>query len=318
MPGLIVFATPTYQYMLEAIRTPEQYVLTRTPPPKNMGEYITETFPDGERYFRVTSRVHGENVVLIGGTPSDAATLELFDLASTLVEQGARRLTLIVPYFGYSTMERATKPGECVTAKHRARLLSSIPQAHYGNQIVLFDLHTEGLPYYFEGPTQTHHLYGKNAVKRIAQSIAHGRDFVLASTDAGRAKWVESLANDLNVDAAFILKRRISGTETKISGISANVKGKPVIIYDDMIRTGSSLMKAAQAYLDAGATEVSAIATHGILPGNSFYALAMSDLFHNIVVTDSHPNAVAMASKTKTLQIESIAGDIRNFLAEFP
>src|SRR5262249_55894485 len=97
------------------------------------GEIERGTFPDGERHLRVISEVNDRDVVLVGGTVSDAATLELYDLACAIVENGAATLTLIVPWFGYSTAERAGAPGEAVVAKTRARLLSSIPAAKLGN-----------------------------------------------------------------------------------------------------------------------------------------------------------------------------------------
>src|SRR6185312_10534308 len=100
---------------------------------------------------------------------------------------GACSLTLVVPYFGYATMERATKPGEVVTAKSRARILSSLPPARFGNRIVLMDLHTEGIPYYFEGALRTFHVYAKPRIETAARELG-GDEFVLACTDAGRAK----------------------------------------------------------------------------------------------------------------------------------
>jgi ribose-phosphate pyrophosphokinase len=85
------------------------------------------TFTDGERYQRILSKIENRDVILIGGTVTDEPTLELYDLASSLVSYGANSLTLVIPYFGYSTMERAVLSGEIVTAKTRARLFSAIP-----------------------------------------------------------------------------------------------------------------------------------------------------------------------------------------------
>src|SRR5579864_200566 len=115
------------------------------------GVVVREGFPDGERDLRIDSDIERRDVVLVGGTIDDAATLELFDLACACIEYGAHTLTLVIPWYGYATMERATKRREIVTAKTRARLLSAIPQAGSGNRIVLFDLHSEGIPHYFEG-----------------------------------------------------------------------------------------------------------------------------------------------------------------------
>src|SRR3954454_7430143 len=108
------------------------------------------TFPDGERYARFCTPVGGRHVVIVGGTPTDGDLLDLYDLATGAITGGAARLTLVVPYFGYSTMERAVKDGEVAVAKARARLLSLIPLAPDGNRILLLDLHSEGIPYYFE------------------------------------------------------------------------------------------------------------------------------------------------------------------------
>jgi ribose-phosphate pyrophosphokinase len=254
------------------------------------GEVEVKSFPDGERYQRVVTPVEDESVVLVGGTTSDADTLELYDLACAIVKFGARRLTMVIPYFGYSTMERATKPGEVVTAKTRARLLSAVPPAHTGNRVLLLDLHSEGIPYYFEGGLTPTHVYAKPLVLEAARR-AGGDDFVIASTDAGRAKWVESLANDLRVPAAFVLKRRVSGSETHLTAVSAAVEGKTVILYDDMIRTGGSLIQAARAYREAGAKELYAITTHGLFPGESLAKIRAAGLFRQIVATDSHPRA---------------------------
>lgn len=261
-------------------------------------------FPDGERYLRLHSSPAGRDVALVAGTFTDADTMELFDLACSVVKHGARSLTMVVPYFGYSTMERAVLQGEVVTAKNRARLLSAIPEASNGNRVLLLDLHSEGLPHYFEGPVRPSHVYAKPIIAEIARRLG-GADFVLGCTDAGRAKWVESLANDVGVTAAFVFKRRLSGDRTEVSALDAQVQGKRVVIYDDMIRTGGSLVNAARAYRDAGAVSIDAIATHGLLPGDSIARLQATGLFGKVVVTDSHPRAVELASDF--LEVETVA-----------
>jgi ribose-phosphate pyrophosphokinase len=182
-----------------------------------------------------------------------------------------------------------------VTAKTRARLLSSIPQASRGTQVFLLDLHVASIAYYFEGGLRPIHVYGKALVTAAARRLG-GDNFVLACTDAGRAKWVESLANDLDVDVAFVYKRRTAGDATEVTGVSAQCSGKRVVIYDDMIRTGGSLLNAALAYRDAGAVAIDAIATHGLFPGDSLARLEGSGLFGRIVTTDSHPRAIALAN----------------------
>ena len=129
---------------------------------------------------------------------------------------------------------------------------------------------------------------------------------MLASTDAGRAKWVQALANDLGVQPSFVWKRRVTGSRTEVVATSGQVEGKNVVLYDDMIRTGGSLVNAARAYRDAGAVRLSAVTTHGVLPGDALAKIRASGLFDAIVATDSHPRAVELADDF--LQIRSIAG----------
>jgi ribose-phosphate pyrophosphokinase len=291
----IIFSTREYSYLKEAILAKGNY---------DRGEVEVKQFPDGERYQRILSDIDERDVVLIGGTISDADTLELYDLAYTLVSLGAQSLLLIIPYFGYSTMERAVKRGEIVTAKTRAFLLSSIPDTTLDNRVVLLDLHTEGLPYYFEGKTKAVHLYGKPIIIEACRQLA-GDDFILASTDAGRAKWVESLANDMGIQGAFVFKRRIDAENTEIISISCDVQDRYVIIYDDMIRTGGSLVNAAKAYKAAGAAKIAAVTTHGLFSKGGLQTIKNSGLFECIISTDSHPNAISL--KDDFLQIKSIA-----------
>jgi ribose-phosphate pyrophosphokinase len=301
----LIFATTPYLYMLDSILA--------THPQWEAGKVEVKIFPDGERYQRIHSDVAEREIVLIGGTHTEAATMELYDLACALAKFGAKSLAMVIPYFGYSTMERAVKSGEVITAKNRARLLSSIPSAARGNRIVLMDLHAEGLPFYFEGSLVPTHLYAKSVILEGIRSLAKG-PFILGSTDAGRAKWVESLANDLGVEGGFVFKRRIDGRRTELTAMAARVDGMQVIIYDDMIRTGGSHMNAAQAYLDAGATSVSAIATHGILPENALEKLQSSGIFQKIIVTDTHPNALRLQSDF--LEVRSVAGLLGEWIEE--
>jgi ribose-phosphate pyrophosphokinase len=279
----IVFSTLEYDYLGHAVAANTGW---------EVGVVARKTFPDGEHYLRIETDPTDRDVVLVGGTTSDRTTLELYDLACGLVAGGAYRLRMVMPFFGHSTMERSVRVGEVVTAKTRARMLSSIPMASRGTQVFLLDLHVAAIAHYFEGGIRPIHMYGKSLVTAAARRLG-GADFVLACTDAGRAKWVESLANDLNVAAAFVYKRRHDDA-TEVTGVSAQVSGKHVVIYDDMIRTGGSLLNAARVYRDSGAVAIDAIATHGLFPGDSLARIAQSGLLGRIIVTDSHPRAVAL------------------------
>jgi ribose-phosphate pyrophosphokinase len=303
---MLIFSTLRYRYLAEKMCEA---------PGLEPGELEQKIFPDGERYQRIVSDVTYRDVAVVGGTITDEDTLEIFDLACGLVGHAAHTLTLVVPYFGYCTMDRASNPGEVVTAKTRARLISSIPTAGSGNRIILLDLHTEGIQHYFSGLIRPVHLQAMDHIMEAARRLG-GEDFVMACTDAGRAKWVEYLANELGVTASFVFKRRMSGDETEVTAVSAQVRDRSVIIYDDMIRTGGSLIGAARAYRDAGAARISAIATHGLFPGDALGRIRKSGLFDHIVTTDSHPGARDLAQKTDDdfLSVVSCSGRLASYL----
>src|SRR2546423_5987339 len=160
------------------------------------GRVERKRFPDGELYQRLETDVRERHVVLLAGTTSDEDTIRAYDLACSIVRYGALRLTWLCPYFGYQTMERAVRVGEVVGAKTRARLMSAVPLAPLGNRVVLVDLHADGIPHYFQMGTHAFHVYARPLALEAARAFG-GADFVLAAPDAGRAKWVQSLAHDL-------------------------------------------------------------------------------------------------------------------------
>ena len=312
--SLLVFGTESYAYLRDAICDAGGF---------EGGTVERTTFPDGERYQRILDDVADRHVAIVGGTISDSDTLSLFDLACAAVKEGARTLTLILPYFGYGTMERAVKRGEVVTAKTRAMLFSAVPRAADGNRVVMIDLHAEGIPHYFEGSLRPVHLYAKTLILQAIRELPldgmgaapvsdAGPTFVLASTDAGRAKWVESLANELGVSAGFIFKRRISGAQTEVRALSADVRDRDVVLYDDMIRTGSSLIHAADAYRSAGARRVFVVATHGLFPGDALERLRVSGTVERVVCTDTHPRA--LVHQGAFLSVKSVAPLVAEFL----
>ncbi|GIV44187.1 MAG: hypothetical protein KatS3mg035_1310 [Bacteroidia bacterium] len=160
------------------------------------------------------------------------------------------------------------------------------------------------------------HIYTeKNVIIKAIQDLAAGKDYLLASTDAGRAKWVASLANDLKVEAAFVYKSRQSGSETKVTGVNADVKNKTVIIYDDMIRTGGSLLQAANAYLEHGAKEIFAVATHLVLPADSIQKLQKAKTIQKICGTNSHPRSIEIQSDF--LQVYDISSIFAEYLKNY-
>lgn len=298
---MILFSLPDYQYLADKIIQNTKF---------EQGHIQCKTFPDGEKYHRIETDVDAKDVILLGGTCNHDQTLEIFDLACALVHQGVHSLKIVLPYFGYATMERSVKAGEVVKAKNRALLFSAIPRATTNLRLYLLDLHAEGIPHYFGSEIVATHVYAKKVILEAIQSIAS--DFVLASTDAGRAKWVASLANDLGVEAAFVYKNRKSGSELELTGINADVQGKIVVIYDDMIRTGGSLIQAAEAYKKAGAKEIYAVTTHIVMPNDSLEKIKKSGLLAGIIGTNSHPRSQELSDSF--LQIRDISDVFSSYL----
>lgn len=279
----LLFTIPSYAYLEPSFLAAGYF---------ERGQIERKNFPDGERYLRILPDLYGRNVVLLGGTPTDADWLDVFDLACGIARGGARSLAIVMPYYGYATMERAVKPGEVVVAKTRARLLSAIPAPEGGTHLYLFDLHTDGIEFYLDDRLLSRHVYGAPMITAKIADRMGNTPFVLGACDAGRAKWVQSLARDMHVEPAFVYKQRdATSGGTSVTGINADVRGKEVVVYDDMIRTGSSLIQAGRAYLAAGATKVHAIASHLVLPGDSIEKLRASGVFTSIMGTNSHPGS---------------------------
>ena len=303
----VIFSTRPYAFL--SLKLQGSFAL-------ESGSIEYRDFPDGEHYYRITTPVQGRDVVLLGGTGSDSELMELYDLACGLVDQGVHRLKVIIPYFGCSTMERAVKSGEIITAKNRARILSSIPSPGSGLEIDMLELHVDSTTCYFEGGVRSKHISATSIILDMVRSLSADGKFVLASTDAGRAKQVEKLANMLGVPASFVFKRRLDSGSTEVTAVSAGVEGQHVIIYDDMIRTGGSLVGAATAYRSAGASRISVVSTHGIFAGGAIDKLRACGLIDKIVVTDSHINAQRLEIADKFVEVFSITPVLAKFMSE--
>ena len=291
-----LFYTERYKYLAEK--------LAKDIP---LGEFERKTFSDGETYFRFKESLKGKDVIILGGTVSDEETLDIFDMACAASMYGAKSINLVIPYFGYSTMERAVNSGEVVKAKTRARILSGIPRAIEINTVYLFDLHVSGIVHYFENELHAVHMYGKKLIPEVIKKIGK-KNLVLASPDEGRVKWVSSLAKENNLPLAVALKQR-DGEDTENIAVDKNVKGKNVLIYDDMIRSGGTLSQAAKAYKDAGAKKIYVVASHGVFTSEK---LINSELFEKIYVSNSHPNAL----NKKNVEILDISNIILESLDE--
>ena len=255
---------------------------------------IRKIFPDSERYLKIENSddIFGKPVILLGGITDTNSLFELYNIANGLVDFGCSSLTLIIPYISYSTMELANETGEVLAIKSIARLLSSMPHKYSANRVLLFDIHSDKILKYFTNEIQVEVISSENIVTPIIKDMIKENDRpVLASVDMGRTDFIERIAGSLELEKIFITKERISPTKTKVVSISeTDIFGKTVIIYDDMVRTGSSLINAANCYSAAGASKIIAIISHGVFLENALEKIKNCNAISQIFCMNTHPN----------------------------
>lgn len=255
------------------------------------------TFKGGEKYYRLDVQSNfellGKTAIYVCALTSDDDILEVVRVGSTLVQYGVRRRVFIIPYLAYSTMERAVLPGEVVTAKCTIQMLSSIGSGSNGNVFLLFDLHTAGLLHYFEGPCLRLELYGQKALLQALPQIGFDpKTFMFASADLGRTSWVNAFARETGTPVAFIRKIRSMVNGNSVSQaleVIGDVKGKNVIIYDDMTRSGTTLTHAAEKYLSSGALSVSVMVSHFLPNDEDVVQFLIDSPLKKIVALNTHP-----------------------------
>ena len=248
------------------------------------------TFPDGETAITTPDIGGRDDIVLVGCCP-DARTSETF-LATALeiAAQGPHSLTVVNTYFRHARCDR--KFGrQAVMAKFQARMWSSLGVAFPGTRLIFLDLHNDLVLSYFEGPVRPSNLSALPLLDRKLHSLWDLEDAVYATVDYGGVHEARRLAEKRGCGLAHIDKKRISGSETEIRAVhGAAVDGRDVVIFDDMISTGGSLIKAAEAYKNRGARRIFAVAAHGLFVDNAVIRLRNSEI-EAVLVTDSHPNA---------------------------
>jgi ribose-phosphate pyrophosphokinase len=222
-------------------------------------------FADGELYHSFPCSVAGKDLVIVGATHDDSSHQELIDLISGGRYWNAKSINVIIPFLGYSTMERA-KPNTFEIPKGITRT-RQIFRAR-PSFVAFLDLHSEAVLHAHAGEIRTSHVWSDDlVVEKIASSEL--RDYVLVSPDYGFSKRVARLASLLDCPHTAADKDRFDTDKTIVGQVSSVVRGKTAIICDDMIRTGGSILQTAKRCLEAGAKEVIAHATHMVMAGNS-------------------------------------------------
>ena len=253
-------------------------------------------FGGGERYYRLPLTERGElmgkDVILVGSTHTDESIEEMYRVGCALAAYGTRRRIFVIPFFGYSTMERAQKPGEVVTAKTIARQLSTIPNTGMGNVFLFMDLHVSGIVHYFEGDCLRFELYSEPAILaelgKLIPNLGRDKNIIFGSADLGRPMWVRSFSKKFGTRMVLIDKGR-EGETTRVNDVIGDVQDATVVIYDDMLRSGGTLVNAAYAYLAHGAKNVFAITSHASLNNDGVVDLIASSHIEKVLVTNTHP-----------------------------
>ena len=231
-------------------------------------------FPDGERYVRLLGSVAGDHVVLVQSTYPDQKIVELFLLQDALVEAGARKVTLVIPYFGYGRQDKRFEEGEPVSARALARRL----QLH-ADTVFTVSVHNPEVLGFFEIPAKD--VSGMPTVARYLQ----GRDIDLVlAPDENAERFAREGGTSLKTEWDFLEKRRIDSFTVEMKPKAMDVKGRHVAIVDDVISTGVTIATAAKMLREQGAKRVVAACVHGLFAANALTRLQACD---EVVATDT-------------------------------
>lgn len=251
-------------------------------------EMVREQFADGETYHAFPDRISGKELIIIAATHTDDSHQELMDIIQGGRYWNASNINVVIPYLGYSTMERA-KPYSHEIPKGITRT-RQIYRAR-PNFVAFLDLHSEAVLHAHAGEVRTKHIWTDSlVVDKIKESGIE--DYVLVSPDYGFSKRVARLASLLNCPHTAADKDRYDHDKTIVGQISGVVKGKTAIVCDDMIRTGGSIIQTAERCLDAGAKDVAVMATHLVLAGDAREKFKNSSV-SKIIGSDSYPGVVS-------------------------
>lgn len=249
---------------------------------KNLGEIRFIEFSDGEYEISFQESVRGKHIFLIGSTSPPADNLmELLLMCDSAKRASASTITLVIPYFGWARQDRKDKPRTSVSAKLVANMIS----AAGANRVMTIDLHTDQIQSFFDLPVD--HLYSSGIFIDYIKKL--GLDnLIIGSPDIGGAKRVRSYAGYLGTEIVLCYKERKKHNEIDSMNIIGNVKNKNVILIDDIIDTGGTLLNAADLIYDCGANSVRAIATHAIFSGKSHKLIQKSSI-KEIAITNTIP-----------------------------
>jgi ribose-phosphate pyrophosphokinase len=250
-----------------------------------LGVARVESFPDGEVIVKLDEDVRGRDcfVILSTCTPVNENLMELLVFVDCLRRASARRVTVVTPYFGYARQDRKDEGRVPITAKLVANLITQSG----ADRVLAMDLHAAQIQGFFDLPVD--HLSATPVfVEHFMAKRESLGDLVLVSPDVGNVKVSEAMANHLGGDLAIINKRRLSGSEVATSNLIGSVRGRTVLMFDDMITTAGTIVEASKLLMDQGASRIIAAATHPVLVGLAMERLRSSPI-SEIVCTNTIP-----------------------------
>lgn len=249
---------------------------------------IRKLFADGENYHAFPEDIAGKTLIIIASTHTEDSHQELMDLIQGGRYYNAASVNVVIPYLGYSTMERA-KRGSFEIPKGVTRT-RQIFRAR-PDFVAFVDLHSEAVLHAHGGEISTKHIWTGDLVVEHLKKLDLG-EFVLVSPDYGFSKQVAKLAILLNCSHTAADKDRYDTDKTIVSQVSSVVKGKTAVICDDMIRTGGSIIQTAERCMDAGATGIVVLATHLVMAGDARKRF-LDNSITNVIGSDSYPGRVS-------------------------
>ncbi len=273
---------------------------------EKQGKATVGRFSDGEVAVQIGENIRGKDVFIVNSTsiPINENLMELLILCDAAKRASAARITLVLPYFGYARQDRKDRPRVPITAK----LVANLIVAAGANRVLALDLHCDQLQGFFDIPVD--HLSGDVEFCRHIQQSRDMENLIVVSPDTGSVRRAREVANRLEVPLAIVDKRRPKANVAEIMNIIGDVSGKRALIFDDMIDTAGTLVKAAAAIKEHGATDVAACATHAIFSGDAIKRID-SSVLDEVIVSDSIPLCAEgrACSKIKVLSFSPLIGE---------
>ncbi|KZL18057.1 Ribose-phosphate pyrophosphokinase [Pseudovibrio axinellae] len=266
-------------------------------------------FADQEIYVEIQENVRGEDVFVIQPTsyPANDHLMELLIIIDALRRSSARRITAVVPYFGYARQDRKSAPRTPISAK----LVSNLITNAGADRVLTLDLHAAQIQGFFDIPTDN--LYGAPVMTRDIKEHYDTTNVMVVSPDVGGVVRARALAKRIEAPLSIVDKRRDKPGESEVMNIIGDVSGYDCILVDDIVDSGGTLCNAADALLAAGAKSVTAYITHGVLSGGAVARVSASKL-KELVITDSiEPTAAVQAAPNiRTISIAPLMGEAIN------